>query len=589
MTFTPSDPLAPTTLFTVTITSDAKDLAGNGLSSDRVWSFTTGATPDTTPPNVSSTDPSPNATGVALNQQIAATFSEAMDALTMITTNFTVTGPGSTSVTGTVSYVGTTATFTPSSTLAPNTEFTARVGTDAKDLAGNAIAAAFVWSFTTGATPDTSAPSVSSTDPADNETNVPLNHKIAATFSETMNPATLTTATVLVTGPGSAPVSGTVDYVGATMTFTPLDPLASSTLFTVTVTTDAQDLAGNALLDLLGNRTWSFTTGAAPDTTPPTVTDTTPVDGATNVALNKAFAASFDEAIDPNTITSVTMNLTGPGNTTVPGTLSYDFSTRIASFKPLDNLAPNAAFTAKLVGGSGGVKDLAGNPLASDNAWTFTTGTQLAQAPIDLGAASAFAVMATASITSTGATHIDGDVGLNPGTAQGNPAEQVNGSIHVNDQASADARAALLNAYNEVVNRADTFAPLPANIGGMTFTPGLYTSASSLLISGVGQTNTVTLDAEGDPNAVFIFQMGTTLTTGAGAEIILVRGAKASNVFWQLGTSATIAANTIFKGSVLASVTITVGAGSAIDGRLLAGASTGGSVTLDSTRVSVPA
>ena len=101
------------------------------------------------------------------------------------------------------------------------------------------------------------------------------------------------------------------------------------------------------------------------------------------------------------------------------GTVSYDVQSMIASFVPSSNLAPNMTFTATLVGGNNGVKDLAGNALAVNKVWAFTTGTQVAQAPINLGSASAFAVMATASISGTGASQINGDVGLNPGSARG--------------------------------------------------------------------------------------------------------------------------------------------------------------------------
>lgn len=586
MTFTPTNDLAPTTLFTVTISADAKDLAGNSLASDKVWTFTTGATPDATAPTVSSTTPANNATGVALNRDIVAIFSEAMDPLTITTTHFTLTGPGSTNVTGTVSYVGTTATFTPTNTLSPNTTFTATVTTAAKDLAGNALASDFAWSFTTGATPDTTAPTVSSTDPADGATGVALNKKIAATFSEAMDPLTITNVNVTVTAPNSVAVPGTVDYVGTTMTFTPTDPLAPTTLFTVTISTDAKDLAGNPLASA---KIWTFTTGATPDTTAPTVISTNPTDGQTNVPLNKTFAATFSESMDPLTITTANFAVTGAGGAPVAGTVNYDAPNKIVSFTPAANLAVSTVFTATVAAGVSGVKDLAGNPLANDKVWTFTTGTQIAQAFIDLGAATSFAVMATASITSTGATEVNGDVGLRPGTAQGVPPGQVNGAIHVNDQAIADAQADLLAAYNDAVSRTVTSLALAGNIGGLTFFPGLYTNSTSVLISGSGPGNNVTLDAQGDPNAIFIFKMGSTLTTGPGAHVVLAGGAKASNIFWQAGSSATLDTTTIFKGNILASVTITVNTGSLIDGRLLGGSSTGGSVTINASTVTVPA
>jgi methionine-rich copper-binding protein CopC len=585
VTFTPQAPLAADTVYTMTIATGVEDLAKTPLATAYTTTFTTGAAADTTPPAVSSTDPANSQTGVALNNKIAATFSEAMDPLTLTTADVSVTGPGSVSVLGTVSDVGATMTFSPTSDLAPDTLYTATITAAAKDLAGNALASNYVWTFTTGATPDTTAPTVVATDPANNATGVALNKELAVTFSEAMDPLTLTAADVSVTGPGSVSVLGTVNDVGATMTFTPTSNLAPDTLYTATITTAAKDLAGNALA---ANDVWTFTTGATPDTTLPTVSSTNPVAAQTNFPLNNAVAATFSEPMDPQTINAATMTLDGPGSTPITGTVTYDSTNDIASFTPSSNLAPNTTFTATISGGANGVKDLAGNPLASDDVWTFTTGTQIAQAPINLGAAGAFAVMATASISGTGPTVINGNVGLNPGTSQGIPPAQVNGTIDIDNQAIMTAQADLLSAYNDAVNRSVTPVTLPGNMGGLTFTPGLYTNSSSVLIEGAGANNNVTLDAQGNPNAVFIFQMGSTLTTGTGAQVILTGGAKASNIFWQVGTSATLGTGTMFQGNILAATTITVNNGSIVDGRLLGGSTTAGSVTVNASTVTVP-
>jgi hypothetical protein len=585
-TFTPTSSLATDTTFTATVTTGAEDLAGNALASNFTWTFTTGETTDITAPTVSSTDPLNGATGVARNKKIAAIFSEAMDPLTITAASVTVTGPGLVPVIGTVTCVGATMAFTPTSTLAPNTLFTVTITTGAEDLAGNPLADNFVWSFMTGATSDATVPTVLSTDPADNATDVALNQKVAATFSEAMDPLTITAASVTVTAPGLVPVIGTVTCVGATMAFTPTSALAPDTTFTATVTTGAKDLAGNPLAS---NFTWTFTTGATSDATAPTVTSTNPDDLQTDVAINKTVAGTFSESMDPLTITTANFTVTGPGNTPVTGTVNYDALSKIATFTPSSNLATDTTFTATIAGGISGVKDLAGNPLASDKVWTFTTGTQMEQATINLGSAGAFAVMATASITSTGPTQINGDVGLNPGSAQGIPPAQVNGTIHVDDQAIITAQADLLAAYNDAVSRSVSSVSLPGNMGGLTFTPGLYTNSTSVLISGAGPGNIVTLDAQGDPNAIFIFKMGSTLTTGPGAQVVLAGGAKAGNIFWQVGTSATLDTTTIFMGNILAAVTITVNTGSVVEGRLLGGSNSDGSVTINASTITVPA
>jgi hypothetical protein len=258
-TFSPTQALTASSSYTATITS-AKDLAGNALASSYSWSFSTGATADTTAPVASSTVPANGAASVATNGALTATFSEAMDAATISTATFTVTGPGAVAVTGTVTYVGQTATFHPATVLATDTLFTATITTGTKDLAGNALAASYTWSFTTAVAPDTTPPTVASTIPASDAVSVATNAAFTATFSEAMDPATISTATLTVAGPSAAAVTGTVTYVGQTATFHPASVLAAGTLFTATITTGVTDLAGNALA---ASYTSSFTTGNA--------------------------------------------------------------------------------------------------------------------------------------------------------------------------------------------------------------------------------------------------------------------------------------------------------------------------------------
>jgi hypothetical protein len=222
----------------------------------------------------------------------------------------------------------------------------------------------------------------------------------------------------------------------------------------------------------------------------------------------------------------------------------------------------------------------------SKDTTSTSTSTQTA---VNLASASTFAVMATSSITSTGATRITGDVGLAPGTSQGIPPAQVNGTIHVNDTAVKQAQTDLLAAYNDVVSRSTSAQTLAGNLGGLTFTPGLYVNSSSVLISGAGPNNNVTLDAQGNANAVFIFKMSSTLTTAPGAQVILAGGALAKNVYWQVGSSASLDTTTMFQGNILAAVSVTVNTNSVVTGRIFSGAGGGAaSVTLNATTVSVP-
>jgi uncharacterized protein (TIGR03437 family) len=368
--FAPASAVAPNSTFTATITTGAKDLAGNALASNYVWSFTTRAARDTTPPTVSFTVPANGDTGVPIGNKLSATFSKPVDPLTVTTTTFTLQR-GLTPVPGTVTYAGTTATFAPLGTLAPNTTFTAIIANGVRDFAGNALASPFVWSFTTGASSDTTPPTVSSTVPANGATGVPIGNKLSATFSEPMDPLTITTATFTLQQ-GQTPVSGTVTYAGAIATFAPGSTLAPNTTFTATVTTGARDLAGNALASPFA---WSFTTGAGPDTTPPTVSSTVPINGATGVPIGDKLSATFSEPMDPLTVTTATFTL--QQGTTVSGTVTYNGIT--ATFVPLSSLAPSTAYTATITTGA---KDLAGNALASSFVWSFTTGAAPTPPPV---------------------------------------------------------------------------------------------------------------------------------------------------------------------------------------------------------------
>ncbi|MBI5018195.1 MAG: Ig-like domain-containing protein [Deltaproteobacteria bacterium] len=361
-TLTPAASLGFGTAYTATVGTGARDLAGNALAAAVSWTFTTASAPDTTPPTVSSTTPANGANGVAVNAGVSVTFSEPVDAASLAA-SLTLAGPGG-PVAGTVTVVGATATFTPAASLVPATAYTATVGTGARDLAGNPLAAPFSWTFTTGSAPDTTAPTVVSTAPTNGATGVPAGTAVAVSFSEAMNPATLTAATFTLTRAG-VPVTGNVTYAPATLTatFTPAGPLAESTAYVATVTTGAQDAAGNALA---ANFTFGFTTA---DVTPPTVVSTIPADGTTNVALSTAVDVTFSELMDPATLTTATFTLTAAG-APVAGAVTYGAAFRTAIFTPAAPLTLGTAFVATVTTGA---KDLAGNGLAAAVSFTFTT------------------------------------------------------------------------------------------------------------------------------------------------------------------------------------------------------------------------
>jgi Ice-binding-like len=201
---------------------------------------------------------------------------------------------------------------------------------------------------------------------------------------------------------------------------------------------------------------------------------------------------------------------------------------------------------------------------------------------LSLGSAESFAVLAGTAITNTGTTTIVGDVGSSPtSTTTGFGTVALTGTNHGGDATTVQAKTDLDAAYVQAVGSAPT-ATIGTELGGTTVTPGVYNSAAGTFAI----TGTLTLDSQSDPNAVFIFQMTTTLTTAVASAVTFSNGGSACNVFWQVGSSATLGANTQLLGSILAFTSITSGAGSSIEGRLLA---EGGAVTIDSNNITVPA
>ncbi len=628
-TFTPTSNLAPNATYNSTITTGALSLAGNGLLNPFMWSFSTVVLPQ-----VISTVPLNGATGVPINEKITATFSEAMNPATLNSpaTNFTVTGPGGVAVPGTVAYVvaGSTATFTPTLPLAATTMYTAMITTGAQDPAVNALLSNFVWSFTTGAAPDTNKPFIISTTPGNGAAAVPVNQEVSATFSKAMDPATITSTTFTLTAGGIA-VPGTVTYaaIAKTSTFTPTANLLPSTLYTATVTTGAQDLAvpANPLGPGPVPNAWTFTTAPISDTDNPTIISTKPANASVSVPINATVNATFSEAMDPLTITTTTFKLAGPGGAVITGTVAYDAINFIATFKPISPLANSTTYIATVTTGA---TDLSGNPLGSGvvlNPWSFTTGAAVVPSPVPLGQASTFGGFGGgAGMTNQGIlTVINGDIGttgastlmtgfhdpgpgctytetpLNLGAVNGKiytapppptigcPTEGTDVTFAIATQAAADA----LTAYNTLAARPGGPDPGAGQLGGLVLAPGTYTSATgTFLITGTD----LTLDAQGDANAVWVFQMASSLTVGAAGaprSVILVNGAQAKNVFWQVGSAATIngAGGGTMVGTIIAKAGVTFSTAGNVAITTLNGRALGlnASVTMVNTVINVPA
>lgn len=612
------------------------------------------------PPTVTAVAPLADATGVPINTKIiTAAFSKAMNPATLTAATFTLACPTGTPIAGAVTYLaaGSVATLTlpAAPDLPPSTICTATITTGAQDTTAIPLASNFVWTFTTATPPDTTRPRVTLTVPATTPGSppgpptlgVPTNTAITAAFTEDMAPATITAASFTVTcaAPCVSP-AGTVTYaVGPrTAVFTPAAALIAATTYTATITTAATDLAGNALagnqaaLPTASNYVWTFTTAAGPAPAGNiSVLSTNPVTTAVGVCpgatINATFTVPSGLRMDPLTVTTGTFLLAGPGVTPVTASsVVLDVATGlIATFTPSAALTAGVTYTATIRGGATGVKDLAvpANTMAADFTWPFTAGpaTGACLTPVALGTASTFGTFGgSAGMTNSGLlTVINGNIGttgvstivtgfhdagagctytetpLNVGIVNGTiytapppptiacPTEGTATTFAIATQARADA----LSAYNTLVAIPSGANP-GANLAGLTLAPGVYTSAASFVIQG----GDLTLDAQGNANAVWVFQMGSTFLIGGPGvafpqSVILANGAQAKNVFWQVGTAATI--NAAGGGTMVGTIISQAGAvistaGNVVimtlNGRVL---SLNASVTMVNTAINVPA
>jgi len=514
---------------------------------------------------------------------------------------------------------------------------------------GLAMANPYVWTFTAGVAPDLTRPRVVSTEPITTipgpTPGVPANTTISAIFTEDMAPATISGSSFTVTcaAPCVSP-TGAVTYASGSRQamFTPAASLDAGTTYTARITTAATDIAGNALAGNQGplpgasDYLWTFTTVAALPPSNVTVLSTMPAAIAINVCPDATISATFNvpsgARMDPLSIGPATFTLAGPGPTPVTASsITLDAATGlIATFVPTLPLAVGDTYTATIVGGAAGVRDLAlpANTMLVDYTWSFTVAAAPCQDPPPLGAAAPFGVFGgSAGMTNEGLlTIINGDIGttavstavtgfhdagpgctytetpLNIGTVNGLiytappsptpqcPTEGTAATLAVATQARADA----LVAYNELVALPPGLDPGAGNLGNLVLFPGTYTAAAGTFMIQGGD---LTLDAQGDPNAIFVFQMASSLTVGGpGAafpqSVILINGAQPANVFWQVGTAATI--NAGGGGTMVGTMITQAGANVStagnvtivtINGRVL---SLGASVTLVNTIINVP-
>ncbi len=316
---------------------------------------------------------------------------------------------------------------------------------------------------------------------------------------------------------------------------------------------------------------------------PPTVTSTSPLGNAVNVALNATIAATFSAVMNSTTLNNTTFTVTaGAGATPLNGTVVYAGST--ATFNPTANLSPGTNFTATL---TTGVKDLAGNALAAAYSWSFATGALTAKgpAPVDLGTAGNFVVLAKAGVSTVPSSTLTGNLGVSPAAATYitgfsliadatnvfSTSPQVVGKVYAANYAvptPSNLTTAIGNmesAYDDAAGRpTPDFLELgTGNIGGLTLVPGLFKWTSTVTIP-----TDVTLS--GGANDVWIFQTTGNITMAAAKKVMLIGGAQAKNIFWQVAGEVTLGAGAHFEGIILSKTGITLQTGATMNGRALA-------------------
>jgi methionine-rich copper-binding protein CopC len=338
-----------------------------------------GTTPvDTTPPTVIGFSPTNGTANVATSGAVSITFSEALNAATVTAASVSLRDANNAVVPTTLSYTSGSqiATLMPSSPLSTGKTYTIVVLGGAmgiEDVAGNALATTATSVFATAAA-DTTPPTVTAFSPATGTSNVATNASITISFSEVLSAATVNSTTITLKSSSNVAVAAVVTYNASnnTATLTPTSALANGTGYTISVLGGAsgvKDVAGNALAS---TATSSFTTTVG-DITPPTVTGFSPAGNATNVATNSSITVTFSEALNAATVSASTITLKNSSNVTVPATVTYNAANNTATLTPTSALANGTGYTISVLGGASGVKDVAGNALASTATSSFTT------------------------------------------------------------------------------------------------------------------------------------------------------------------------------------------------------------------------
>ena len=313
-------------------------------------------------PYISWVVPGMDTSSVAVNTSITIGFTKEMNASTLNENTFVVRN-GAVIVEGTYHTAGRVFVFHPLADLAANTVYTVEVTTGVRGVSGDSLNTAFQWSFTTGNSHDVTPPTIIHISPSADAVGVAANRSFTALFSEPLDGTTVTTSSFTLKK-NSVPVAGNVSYGFNQATFTPLTQLDYSSEYTLTLTSDIKDLSGNALASITS---WSFTTGSAPDTTPPVVISVTPADGDVNISIHPSISVTLDEPLNPDTISSSTV-LLSQGGIAIAGVIAYSGTT--ITFTPAFPLSNSKVYRMTL---QPVIQDLAGNALGIQYNWYFTT------------------------------------------------------------------------------------------------------------------------------------------------------------------------------------------------------------------------
>lgn len=648
-TFTPTKPLEANKTYTGLMSKKVKDPDGNFPIEDYTWSFTTGNAPV-----VTVTDPVNATSNVTLNKVVTVTFSTDMNAATINTSTFLV-NQGTSPVSGTVSYSGKTATFTPTNLLADNTVYSGTITIGAKDVAGNALENPYTWSFSTAQTSyivtlssnpveggstsggglfndddevtvvatSITGYSFSSWTEGSNIVSTNSNYTFAVTSNrELVANFTIDTYSLIVTSS-----NGSVTWIPNQTTFN----AGTTVLLTASAIPgyiftgwggDATGTANPLTVTMNSNKNITANFTAIP---PDTYTlDVTAINGSVSKNPNSPTynaGATVLLTATPNTgytFTSWSGDATGSNNPLT--VIMNEDKVIVANFSIITftltvisvngtvlknpeqieyNFGENVELTA--TANSGFTFDSwSGDATGSTNPITvlmdddkIITANYVVSPPsgpegIDLGSAGDFAILAGSGISNTGVTTIiNGDVGSFPtATINGLLAGNVNGTLYtVADPIVGQAKEDLTTAFNDAQSRSLDAISLPGNLGGLTLAPGLYVNSTTSGITGTGPLAILTLDAGGNPDAVWIFKMGSTFITDPSTAIVLAGNAQAKNIYWSVGTSATLGTNSVFYGNILADQAITLTTGATLYGRALTRVA---AVTLDSNTVTKP-